>query len=317
LLGNGLLLAQQSLMPPVLPAAHKVDVWFNEHLPVSWKQELREKFPRYALAHLNELPQEEGSGLGLGIIVLLLACVGAGAGKAAFVASHAVRTTPLMSGFIGLAAWVAVLVYGCKMGSEATARLLLPYYPLMIIPFLLLPGQGWLVRRCGWRLLALLVAASILPGLILTPSRPLWPARTVSGWLLQRSPESSLGKRLVTVYSSYRARNDLLAPLRARLPANATIIGFVAGSNDTDYSLWQPPGRRQVVYLRDGSGRPVSIPPEAGWVVVKRAVWPEVSDLSLEDWAAQHHAEIVASVPIVSVVGIGAETWCLLQVQHP
>ena len=39
---------------------------------------------------------------------------------------------------VGLAAWVAALFYMLKMGSEATARLMLPYYPLIVIPILLL-----------------------------------------------------------------------------------------------------------------------------------------------------------------------------------
>jgi hypothetical protein len=51
----------------------------DQHLPDSWRQTLKEKFPRYYLTHLNELPQEEAAALGLGITLLLLAAIGAAA----------------------------------------------------------------------------------------------------------------------------------------------------------------------------------------------------------------------------------------------
>ena len=51
---------------------------------------------------------------------------------------------------VGLAAWVAGLFFMLKMGSEADARIMLPYYPLMMIPILILPGQLVCLRRIGW-----------------------------------------------------------------------------------------------------------------------------------------------------------------------
>lgn len=47
-------------------------------------------------------------------------------------------------------------------------------------------------------------------------------------------------QRLATIYSCYAHRNDLLAPLRAALPANVQEVGFVACLDDTDYSLGVP-----------------------------------------------------------------------------
>ncbi len=42
-----------------------------------------------------------------------------------------------------LATLIAFAAYMLKMGSEATpARLLLPYYPLLLLPVLKLPVQG-------------------------------------------------------------------------------------------------------------------------------------------------------------------------------
>jgi hypothetical protein len=67
--------------------------------------------------------------------------------------------------------------------------------------------------------------------------------------------------------------------------------------------------------LRDDNHPSVNLPGDVEWIVVKRRIWPEASNVPLEEWAAQHQAKIVLSVPIVTVVAWGEETWCLLHVE--
>ena len=311
LLGNSLLLFQQSFMPPMLPGAHAVDNWFNDRMPDSWRHTLEEKFPRYDLTHLNELPQEEDAGLGLGITLLLLLTIGAavcGFGRT----GSSRRVTSLMP-LVALGAWGSFIFYMLKMGSEAVPRLLLPYYPLVIIPILLLPVQSCLLRCRASRILVVLVSLSVLPAIILSPARPLWPSSSATAWLAQHHPDSRMARRLAMVYSTYAHRNDSLAPLRAELPDDVRTIGFVAGSNDTDYSLWRPFFSRRVEYLRDGIHPSLRLPGDVEWLVVKQAIWPEVSAQPLEEWAAQHRAKIAASVSIVTFAFRGQETWSLLR----
>jgi len=314
LLGNSLLLLQQSFMPPVLPDAHKITDRLNKKMPASWQQILKEKFPRYYMAGLNELPQEEAAGLGLGVTLLLLG----GSVATFFGAGKKIAPGNIFSqmSLVAFAAWIAALVYMAKMGSEAAARLMLPYYPLAIVPLLLLPSQNFLLRFRTWRIFAALAALSVLPAIILSPARPLLPMTHLSGQFAQRHPSSALAQRLASVYSAYAQRNDALAPLREHLPDNAKEIGFVAGSDDTDYSLWRPFGKRQVVYLQNEIKNSAPIPDNIEWIVVKRRSWPELSNLTLENWAAQHHAQIVLSVPIVTIIAWGPETWCLLRIQR-
>ena len=312
LLGNSVLLFQQSFMPPVLPGARAVDKWLNANMPGSWRLALEEKFPRYYLTHLNELPQEEISGLGLGITLLLLIAIGAAA--RGFGRTGAKRRPVLLMPLVGWGAWLSLLVYLLEMGSEATARLLLPYYPLVILPVLLLPVQGRLLHFRSWRILVLCLSLSVVPAIILSPSRPLWPALSASTWLARHYPDSHGVRRFVQVYSTYAQRNDELAPLRTLIPDEVRTIGFVAGLNDTDYSLWRPFFLRRVEYLRDGIHASLQVPGDIDWLVVKGNVWPEVSDLPLEEWATQHRAKIVASVPIVTFASGGPETWSLLHI---
>jgi len=315
LLGNSLLLLQQSFMPPVFPAAQKVSERLDQCMPPSWRRLLDGGFPRYAGVQFNELPQEEGSALGLGITLLLLMAIGAaafGLARGGTKRSMMVAMTP-----VGLAAWVAALFFMLKMGSEADARLMLPYYPLAMVPILLLPAQIHLLRLCGWRVLIALAALSVLPAVILSPSRPLWPGRSISGRLARQHPDSPSVQRLATVYSAYSSRNDALAPLRAGLPGGVLKIGFLAGSNDTDYSLWRPFGLRKVEYLQIGADKSILVPDGVEWVVVKRIAWAETSNMPLETWMAQHHAKITLSVPIVTLVSWGKQDWCVLHIEKP
>ena len=315
LLGNSILLLEQSFMPPVLPGAHKLNDLLNEKMPDSWHQTLEKKFPRFFLNGLNELPQEEASGLGLGVTLLLLA--GAGAAACGLGRKNQKAEFISQTSLVSFAAWYSVLFFMSKMGSEADARLMLSYYPLAIVPILLLPAQNRLLCFRAWKFFAALAALSILPAIILSPARPLFPVVSISERIVELHPGSASARRLASVYSAYAHRNDSLAPLRAALPDDAVKIGFVAGGDDTDYSLWRPFGRRQVVYLQKEVQESADIPDGVGWIVVKRSAWPEFSHRPLEEWAAQHQAKIVLSVPIVTLVSWGEETWCLLRVQKP
>jgi hypothetical protein len=308
LLGNGILLTQQSFFPPVLPGARRVERWFDDHLPSSWKKLLKNDFPRYELNRLNELPQEEGAGLGLGITLLLLASMVCG-----------LRATlkqnptgfPRVALVIGAAAWIASLVYLLKMGSEATARLMLAYFPLTVIPILAFPGLAGMLRRRWWKALAVFASLSVFPALVLSPSRPLLPVESISARLSERFPDSGTLQRAHMVYSSYAHRNDLLAPLRDKLPESAMRIGFIAGSNDTDYSLWKPFGHRRVVWMyRDQ--RLLDLPDNVEWLIIKRNFWPELSDEPLADWINRHNGEIPFCTDLISRIAAGEETWCVV-----
>jgi hypothetical protein len=312
LFGNSLQLVQASLLPPVLPAAQESYKRMNEMLPASWHAYLHREFPRYYLGNFQELPSEEGSGLGVGVSLTLAVVVVLGLRR-----MPKINWTSPATG-IALAAWVASAAYMTKMASEGTARLLLPYYALLILPLLKLEIQARLLRHRAWRCWLLLVALSVSPAVILSPSRPLWPAQTFSKAWSQRFPDSRLARRVADVYAGYASRNDALAPLREALPPTATKIGLIIGSNDAEYSFWRPFGERTAVCLRDGrNASGLFLPKGIEWLVVHKTIWNEVSALPLEEWATLHRAKIILTLPIVTFVKRGPEDWCLLHLNPP
>ncbi|MEI9863106.1 MAG: hypothetical protein WDN00_00815 [Limisphaerales bacterium] len=211
-LGNGLLLAEQCLMPPVLPVAGSVNGWFNRHYPDS----LKSAFPRLVQNKINEMPGEESAGLGLGITLPLffILCFSIWRFRPSGSLSGLARLLPPMA----LATWFSLLVFMAKVGSESGPRLLLPYYPLALVPFLLLPAQLELLRRRAWRVFLGLMALGVLPVVVLSVSRPLWPARQITTHLANAHPGSKMLQRMATTYDTYARRNDVLAPVRSVLP---------------------------------------------------------------------------------------------------
>ena len=302
LLGNGVLLAGQSFTPPIFPGASALSARLNRALPES----LKTAFPRLRGNKLfNELPGEEGAGLGLLLTLPLLLMLAVSMGQIRRLVDF--RRLPL----VAVAAWLAALVFMAKLGSEAGPRLMLPYYLPALIPLLLLPSQRAWLRFRAWRILLILMALGILPVLIFSMSRPLWPAQSVTARLAQAHPHNATLQRLANAYAIYSHRNDALAPLRSALPDSAREIGFIAGSNDTDYSLWRPIGERAVKYLRPDIKHFLEAP-DVEWVVVKQDIWPEICPVPLATWAVEHGAEIVATMPLTELVSEGPKNWSVL-----
>ncbi len=305
LVGNGYLLAEGLLQPPLLPGSHEIDRAILNDLP-DW---VVKGFPRVGWNRFNEIPGEEGAGLGLAITLpVLIGAIWAlwrGRAPGAFL-----RRLPLWT----LAGVAAAVFYMAKMGSEATARLMMPYYILCLIPLLMTSVQAELLARRWWRDLLFVLTLSTVVVVVLSIARPLWPAQIVCNWAAGNHPKNTTLQRLAFTYDTFAHRNDCLAALRSALPQEVREIGFIAGPNDTDYSLWRPLGQRVVTYPRKDDRRFVQ-QPDVEWLVVKEKVWPEMSRQSLADWAGEHHGKIVKTVALAEIAALGDEYWSLVHLE--
>ena len=63
--------------------------------------------------------------------------------------------------------------------------------------------------------------------LILSPDRPLWPAKTLLTKAVARYPDQRLLARALKVYTVYSERSDSLAGVRALLPPGIKVVGFM------------------------------------------------------------------------------------------
>ena len=250
LIGNTLQAAVGALQPPVLPLPALINNQLEAVIPASIKSFLAADFPRLQLRFV-ELPNEENAGLGLGIFgiavfAFLFAILGRRDRKPIYRANSLTDyggkgDSPLGLNLFGLTIYGSMIfstgAYMALMGSESTARLLSPYYPVLAaLPFGLI-GATRMLNKSFWRIIFFLFAGSAVVLPITTPSRPLLPISQVAKIL--KTPEQ-LKNRIHLVYETYSRRSDALAELREILPKHAKKIGIICSVDDTEVSLWKP-----------------------------------------------------------------------------
>jgi hypothetical protein len=310
-IGNALQLSSQTVQPPFLPGARTIEARLTGLLPRGLTDLLQRDFWNFEL-DLRELPREEATGLGLGVAFLLATCLLAGRFVQTAEQNSAAQQMRIQTSVM-VAAWTAFLIFMVTMGSEATARLLSPYYPILLPSFLAHPANARLVRERFWRAATAVVVASAVVPLVLTPSRPLWPAATALARLQNRWPKSQQLMRASQVYSLYRQRNDVLGPLRDCLPADVMSLGLIAAENDSDLALWRPFGsHRRITYLT-GTKSWEDDTRGLAWIVGKTSQLSERYRLSMEQLLMRSGSELIAKTVIVSTLKKGAEEWFVLR----
>jgi hypothetical protein len=250
LLGNIVQAAFVNFAPPFLPRAPEISREATRLLPVLVTDRLADQFPMFHLA-VNELPQEEVSGLGLGVTVLALSClVVAGVSRLRRGPDDSASTGEILPArFVIAGGWVALLCFLALMASDATARLLAPFYILPLAGVLRLPAADVLARHRVWRMLATAVSVTTVIALILTPARPLFPAERLFALARARFPSSPFVARAEAVYSRTAHYPYLLAPVLALLPPGSSHLALVGGGPESP--LWRPYGTRVVSDIAD------------------------------------------------------------------
>jgi hypothetical protein len=304
LAGNSFQLLVENFCPPFFPQA----AWWNAQaaqIVPQWLVSISNHFDT-GFFELGELPTEDLAGLGFGLSILLLVSIFAG--RTSAIARHGTQIKFCLL----LMPWLALLAYCLKSGMTAPARLIAPYYPLLLPLLLTGPVLPRFIRCRTWRILVYVNLFLAFVILILTPARPLWPAQTVLSNLVVQHPGSHLLARAQKVYSLYSSRFDSLAVVRELLPNDLKVVGFAGGQDDAEVSLWLPLGSRRVEdFLLDD---PV---PEIKRRDIEYAV---ISDLQLQgngitigDWLKKSGAQLLAVTHATLKVATGQETFYIVQ----
>jgi hypothetical protein len=207
---------------------------------------------------------------------------------------------------------LALLAFMCSLGSESAARLAAPYYPFLLIPLLRLRINATLVRRKWWMACAILASLAGLPGLVLTPARPLLPMPRIAANLAEQHPQSATAQRMATVYRIYADRADSLAPLRPFLPADAGTIGFVCSDDDSEFSLWLPLGSRKVFDLTPDDTAADLQAADVHYVVVGAAGLAQRGS-NIDEFLARYGGKIIGKEKIIVKVLRGPEDWYVVE----
>lgn len=283
----------QNVAPPVFPMAGAWNAWSSITLEPKVRGFLGTDFPRYTL-RVGELPQEEWAGLGLGVVILAL---GGARG------TYGVRVS-----WFGWASAGAVAAFTVGIGSEMTARLLAPYYPVLLVPILARSGQSaWWDGKVA-RVLGFLSIASTACVLVVSPARPLLPLAAWIEGAATRSSRPSV-ERLGRVYRTYAARADALVGIRQAIPSSAHLVGLIATGDDAETSLWRPFGERRIVHFAPWEQ------PQAEWVVVRAdAIWSRTGDEAA--WLEKWSGTVVKRLALRLKAARAPEEWVLIRLNR-
>lgn len=312
LLGNSLQLAARSMTPPVFPMASTWNAHAMEFLPQWVRSRLGRDFKQFSL-QMSELGNSEQlTGVGLGVAVLLVTTVGAALLSRRRYPPRSYRKDVLFAGVI------AAIALCTLVATASGPRYMMPYYPLAIASILVLPGTVIVTRTRWWQRLAILMSIAALILVILSPSRPLWPAQTFSSALRAYAPSNHFAERMSAVYSLYRNRADALAPARLLLPPETQVIGFIQSGGDPEIALWKPLGRRRVMDIigPDMSNRP-KLDQMGIQAIVARRTLVEKQCGTLESWLAVIDGHLIATVKLILTVAEGEQEWCIVKLHPP
>jgi len=301
LVGNGLMLIMAAITPPVFPGASQVTALLERALGsglVSWLQAHYVKFT----LKLNELPQEEGGGLGLGITLGVVICF--------ILWMRWRRSDARPAGGRALLSWQWLAYWSClavglitlmaKLGTgPAAPRNLLPWIPLVLGPVLAFLGSERAARARVWRIAAPLIALSVLPALLLTPSRPLLPPSTLL-WLAQCAHAGSASvERMQVVYDVYAQRADPFIAIKRLLPPDAQVIGLVSDGSEPTAAWFKPFGQRRPVYLLSADEvKAARSTGEVRYVVVKEFCCELYFKMGPAQWFETFHARPIESFDV-------------------
>jgi hypothetical protein len=313
---NTALMTAQNLVPPVFPMANAWNEAVPRLLPPGLHERLLKSFaePPAAECHVDQMAMEEAAGLGMGVSLLLLASV-----LAAFCqVNDRPGVTPRTTGFTRWQTslrWlplVSLLALLSQSQVSPLARILVPYYALLLPLWLALPGQTAVVRRRWWHgaeagifWLAALV-------LIISPARPLFPAQTVVSALSVWHPGSALVQRTSKVYTVYHDRSQAFAPALAELPPGLKVLGLFT-YDDPETSLWLPFGSRRVVHVCPEDTADFLNHEGIQYVLLDTLKMKDRFNETPAEWVNRLNGTVVKQIPLTLRVSEGTVDWWLVK----
>jgi len=288
---NLVLLARDAVQLPWMPGSRNLNAALEGFNQGAFATRLKQSHGEFIGVHFGEMAYEGGAGLGFGLAVYtaflllgsILATVRTVAGRPEL--PWVWRLAPWL-------AWFSYLVFLTKLGSDHSARIAAPYYPLLLVTLLRCPRVAVWERNKISGLVAGCAALTVVPVILLTPVRPLVPVQT-----LARVFTRPVLQKLAGAYHFWDVLRDDLAPLRDQLPPDAVRLGYAAGFHDTPYGLFQPLSHRTIVELGLPLGSAPLPTPGLRYAVVTKRGLQERWQLDLKTWLNRVGGETIFTFP--------------------
>lgn len=293
---NAIIVTARHVLPPVFPVAKE----FNQRV-LSGEPGLA----------VGELEAEEGAGLGSGVTLFLLVT----AGISIIAAVSKLRgALPSFRRRLGWLVFCTGMIGICVMLSSiwvnSMARLLTPYYAMVVAPLLFPRMQSLVMKRWWWRMGVTLVLLAASALVVLNPARPLWLPQHTLPVLRKLGLPEGLATRAESVYRVYGDRATAFSSVVSQLPSDAKVLGMVT-FDQPEAALWRPFGERRIVHVRRTDTAESLRDRGVRYVLAGEDTPMQAFDQSLEDWVERLNARLVRSFTITLRVQKGPEEWYL------
>ncbi|MCX6875082.1 MAG: hypothetical protein NTW21_14920 [Verrucomicrobia bacterium] len=317
MVGNTINATLQNFVPPVFPMAGAWNRFFVSLFPPAFLQRMEGSFePAGARFILPDFTGEEGASLGMGVTMLLLVSVPAAwcLGRGMAVGRVAAGRTPrwLLAGLFG----IALAAYFSRAGMSTVGRHIAPYYPFLAGILLLGTGHVRLVRTRWWKVAALAAVGTAMVMVIITPSRPLWPAQ----WFFGRfgvGTDSGVIQRAHSGYAVYADRADGLGVLRDALPGEATRVGFLSFGITAELPLWKPYLKRRLRHVFPGETAASVRADGVSHLVINTYRFKEVMGVEPVEWLGTVGGEVVFRTELQLLVKAPPSEWWVARLPSP
>lgn len=315
LAGNAINLPIQNLAPPVFPLARTWNSHFIQLFPESFRAAMKRDFEangaRFALP---DFQGEEWVGIGAGISYLIILSAVLGLPRRPSDAFPPGRIKWCAT--LGLLFGTALLAYFSRAGMSTVARHMTPYYIPLIGILLLAVPQSQVVKMRIWKAAAMIAMASCVMLMVITPSRPLWPAQ----WFFTKVTGDSTSpflKRAAEGYAVYADRADSLGGLRDALPANVKLIGFMSCHTGPELPLWKPYLTRSVRHIRSEDSLAELQAAGMNHVILNVLGFEERLGITPDAWLALHHGKILKRESLQILAKEAASEWWAVELPEP
>jgi len=283
IIGNIFCLIAQNLLPPFFPWASQ----WNNAMQHFLQTPFGSHFSSFEVfGRLSRSVTPASAGLGLNIIIVALVTL-----MFAWRRRGPARpeSRPRFYAWLVWTPWLALLVFMAKVGVYQNARYLAPYYPLLLLALLALPGVAIVVRSRWWHRLVLLGMAVTLAFMIFVCGRTFVPTTVFAR--LHDSPHPGV-LRVLDAYYETRLSVSAYWEFTTRHSANEAVVGYATMCGGLEPGMWRPWGHGRVERLLPGDS------PESARARGIRCVFVEDAALhnnqeTIGQWLARFHATLV------------------------
>jgi hypothetical protein len=292
IVGNAFCIPAQNLMPPFFPWVGQWNAAMQRFVATPFGNHFA-SFEHFGWLSVGAHGVNEGNaGIGLGICIFSLISIGA--------ALRCKRIAPLDENFRPMAVqqllrvtpWLLLILFMAKVGTYENARQLTPYYAFFFPLFLAKPGYAHLTRRRWWQWSDILLMTFTVLLLLISRSRPLFPAQTLLAGLHAEYPQSKFiahAQLSFAVRSSIQEQRNYFAK---QLPPSERVVGFATTLGSSEPGLWFPLGQRRVEWVLPDDTLEQLRARNIHYIVVEYNELFRANE-NIQQWADKYHGELI------------------------